>query len=202
MTYIFFLPSSISPSASKGGTGLYFRILLEDYDIPRVAPNYALREELEQRDVLELHSMLAELDKKSAEKIHYNNKVKVIRALEVCKTLGKPMSEVAGKRECEYEVEWTGLNFANRDELYERINNRVDGMLENGGIEETKNLLDKHGRIPNLINTIGYREILSYLDGEQTLDEAKEELKKNTRHYAKRQLTWFRRNQNIVWINR
>ena len=183
-----------------GGTGLYFRILLEDFDMPRVAPDYDLRAELELKDTKELHEMLKELDEKSAQKIHFNNKVKIIRAIEVCKSTGKPMSEVAGKRECEYDVEWTGLNFKDREKLYERINLRVDNMIEQGGIEETKSLLEKHGRVSNFVNTIGYREILAYLDGEMTLDEAKEELKKNSRHYAKRQLSWFRQNEKINWI--
>ena len=183
-----------------GGTGLYFRILLEDFDMPRVAPDYALREELEQIDTQKLHKMLFELDEVSAGRIHFNNKVKIIRAIEVCKTLGKPMSEAAGRRESEYDVEWIGLNFSDRAKLYEKIDLRVDKMIEMGGIEETKALLQKHGRVSNFVNTIGYREILSYLDGEKTLEEAIDELKKNSRHYAKRQLTWFRRNGAIRWI--
>ena len=183
-----------------GGTGLYFRILLEDFDMPRVAPDYDLRAELELKDTKELHKMLMELDEKSAQKIHFNNKVKIIRAIEVCKSTGKPMSQVAGKREAEFDVEWIGLNFEDREKLYDRINLRVDKMIEQGGIEETKSLLEKHGRVSNFVNTIGYREVLAYLDGEMTLDEAVEELKKNSRHYAKRQLSWFRQNEKINWV--
>ena len=84
-------------------------------------------------------------------------------------------------------------------QIYERINKRVDMMIENGLIEETKQLLNKHGRINNLLYTIGYQEIISYLDGEMTLDEASALLKQNSRRYAKRQLTWFRKNENIKW---
>lgn len=184
-----------------GGTGLYFRILLEDFDMPRVEPNYVLRGELEKIEPQKLHEMLEKLDPVAAEKIHFNNKVKIIRALEVCKALDKPHSEAAGKKEPEFDVEWIGLNFENRADLYERINLRVDEMLEKGLVEETKSLLEKHGRITNFVNTIGYQEILEYLDGKISLDEAVFQIKQNSRRYAKRQLTWFRRNENINWIN-
>lgn len=183
-----------------GGTGLYFRILLEDFNLPRVEPDYKLREELEKLKSTELHNMLMELDPISAKKIHSNNKVKIIRAIEVCKTLNKPHSEVAGKKEPEFNVEWIGLNFSDRSELYEKIDKRVDLMLEKGLVEETKKLLEKHGRINNFINTIGYQEILEYFDKKSSLDEAILKIKQNSRHYAKRQLTWFRKNPLINWI--
>jgi tRNA dimethylallyltransferase len=183
-----------------GGTGLYFRILLENFQMPRVAPNYDLRKELELLDVKTLHKMLENLDNKTAQKIHFNNKVKIIRALEVIKTLNKPMSEVAGFKEVEFDVDWIGLNIEPRADLYEKINKRVDIMFDNGAIEETEFLLKKHSRINNFINTIGYQEILAYLDGQISLEDAKDLLKQNTRRYAKRQLTWFRRNELINWI--
>lgn len=182
-----------------GGTGLYFRLLLEDFDMPRVEPDYNLREELENIDTEKLHQMLKEVDPISAEKIHFNNKVKIIRALEVYKTLDRPHSEVAGKKEPEFEVQWIGLNFDDRAELYERINQRVDEMINLGLVEETKALLEKHGRINNFVNTIGYQEILEHLDGKISFEEAISAIKQNTRRYAKRQLTWFRRNQLIKW---
>lgn len=182
-----------------GGTGLYFRILLEDFDMPRVEPDYDLRKELESIETDKLHEMLKELDPVSAEKIHFNNKVKIIRAIEVCKTLGQPHSKAAGKKEPEFDVEWIGLNPPDRAILYERINKRIDEMLEKGIVDETKKLLKKHGRITNFTNTIGYQEILEYLDGKISIDEAVSNLKQNTRRYAKRQLTWFRRNQLINW---
>ena len=115
------------------------------------------------------------------------------------KLTGLPISKARGKREQnEFDIEWIGLNFP-REELYDRINKRVDLMIELGLINETKDLLNKFGRVPNIIDTIGYREIISYLDGELTLDKAKDKLKQNTRNYAKRQLTWFRKNENIKW---
>lgn len=182
-----------------GGTGLYFRILLEDFDLPRVEPDYELRAQLEQKETAELHEMLVKFDPVSAEKIHFNNKVKIIRAIEVCKTLEKPHSEAAGKKEPEYDVEWIGLNPPDRAVLYDRVNKRVDEMVERGLVDETNALLEKHGRINNFVNTIGYQEILEYLDGKISLEEAVSDIKQNTRRYAKRQLTWFRRNKLINW---
>lgn len=183
-----------------GGTGLYFRILLEDFDLPRVEADYDLRAQLEQKETAELHEMLVKLDPVSAQKIHFNNKVKIIRAIEVCKLLEKPLSDAAGKKEPEYDVEWIGLNPPDRAVLYDRVNKRVDEMMERGLVEETKTLLEKHGRIINFVNTIGYQEILEYLDGKISLDEAVSDIKQNTRRYAKRQLTWFRRNKLIKWL--
>lgn len=183
-----------------GGTGLYFRILLEDFDLPRVAPDYELRKKLENLDTQKLHELLKELDPESAQKIHFNNKVKIIRAIEVCKALEKPHSQAAGKKEPEFDVEWIGLNYLDRKVLYEKINQRVEEMVEKGLVKETKTLLKKHGRINNFINTIGYQEILEYLDGKISLEEAVSKIKQNTRHYAKRQLTWFRRNPLIKWV--
>lgn len=183
-----------------GGTGLYFRILLEDFDLPRVEADYELRKELEEKETAELHEMLKKLDPVSAQRIHFNNKVKIIRAIEVCKLLEKPLSAAAGKKEPEYDVEWIGLNPPDRAVLYDRINRRVDEMIERGLVQETEMLLAKHGRITNFVNTIGYQEILEYLDGKISLEEAVDKIKQNTRRYAKRQLTWFRRNKLIKWL--
>ena len=182
-----------------GGTGLYFRILLEDFDLPRVAPNYKLRAELEKLTTRKLYEKLREIDPVSAKKIHFNNKVKIIRAIEVAKTLNKPISQAAGLKTPEYKVKWIGLNPSERKDLYEKINKRVDEMVKKGLVEETEKLLKKHGRINNLINTIGYQEIIKYFDGELLFDDAVELIKQNTRNYAKRQLTWFRKNPLIEW---
>lgn len=183
-----------------GGTGLYFRILLEDFSLPRVEPDYKYRSELEKLESAELHKMLEKIDPQSAQKIHFNNKPKIIRALEVAHILNMPISKAAGKKEPEYSVKWLGLNPTDRKVLYDRINKRVDEMIERGLIEETHALLKKHGRINNFINTIGYQEILEYFGGEISLEEAVLKIKQNSRRYAKRQLTWFRRNKDIEWI--
>ena len=151
-------------------------------------------EELDAKEKADLLEELKVLDYPSYEKLKNQNKRRIVRALEVTKILGRPFSEVSVQKEPEFEVEWICPEMKSRQELYERINKRVDLMLEEGLIDETKTLLKKHGRIKNFVCTIGYKEILSYLDGERTLEEAVELLKQNTRRYAKRQLTWFRRN--------
>ena len=184
-----------------GGTGLYYRILLQDFDLPRVAPNPELRNELEQIPTEELYKILLELDYDIAQKIHFNNKVKIIRAIEVCKTLGIPMSKAQKKKESEYNVLWCGLNFKNRDLLYERINKRVDLMIESGLLKEAKDLFEKYGENNILMNTIGYQELYPYFKGEIDLTTAIEQLKQNTRRYSKRQISWFNGNKDINWFN-
>ena len=177
-----------------GGTGLYINILLMNYDLPKVEPDYDLWEKL--RKEPDLHKILLELDEETANTIDKNDRKKLIRAIEIVKLTGKPVPRRINNSE--YEVEWIGLNFP-RDVLYDRINRRVDEMLENGLLDETKSLLEKNGRINNLLYTIGYQEMIQYLDGVLTLDEAVDKLKQNTRRYAKRQLTWFRKNPEIKW---
>ena len=177
-----------------GGTGLYINILLMNYDLPKVEPDYDLREKL--RKEPDLHKIVLELDAETAKTIDKNDRKKLIRAIEIVKSTGKPVPRKINNSV--YEVEWIGLNFP-RDVLYDRINRRVDEMLENGLLDETKSLLEKHGRINNLLYTIGYQEMIQYLDGLLTLDVAVDKLKQNTRRYAKRQLTWFRKNPEIKW---
>lgn len=181
-----------------GGTGLYIDILLKNFDLPKISPDREFRDELAKLDSRELYDKLIEKDKDAAEIINQNDRKKIIRALEIIKTTGKKLKESRGINENEYDIQWIGRNF-DRNTLYERINKRVDLMVEMGLIDETKNLLNKHGRIPNFVNTIGYREILGFIDNKYSLEEAKELLKKNTRNYAKRQLTWFRKNEDIEW---
>ncbi len=197
--YIYDILSRNKTPIIVGGTGLYFRLLLENYNPPQVEPDYELRKELQQMSSEDLYSLMAELDNEGASSIEFNDRKKLIRSIEIVKLSGKPLSEVKLlKEDTEFDVEWIGCNYP-RDILYERINARVDKMFEAGMVDETKKLLLKHGRIPNLVDTIGYHEIIEYLDGKITLDEALNLLKQNTRRYAKRQLTWFRKNQNIKW---
>ena len=182
-----------------GGTGLYFRLLLENYEMPDVKPDKKFRAELEKLSFDELKQRLEKSDKAAADTIFDNDKKKLIRYIEIVEKSGQTLQNARNKSaDCPYKVEWLGLNFP-RAELYERINKRVDLMIEKGLIDETKNLLEKHGRIPNLVDTIGYREIIKYLDGEYDLKTACDMLKQNSRRYAKRQLTWFRANGKIKW---
>lgn len=177
-----------------GGTGLYFRVLLETYDLPRVEAKPELRAELDLREKEDLLNELKKLDPNGYEKVKNANKRRIVRALEVTKILGKPFSEASVEKEPEFDVDWRMPYIESREILYDRINRRVDLMVEQGLLEETKSLLEKHGRIKNFVSTIGYQEMLAYLDGESTLDNALEKLKQHTRNYAKRQLTWFRKN--------
>lgn len=179
-----------------GGTGLYFNVLLNNYSLPEIEPDWELRHRLSELSYEELEHMLYELDKNAF--VEKNDKKKAIRYIEILKTTGKPIHMSRGINEIEYNIEWIGLNFP-REELYNRINKRVDLMIEQGLIDETRNLLAQYGRIANIIDTIGYREIIMALDGLITMDEAVDKLKQNTRNYAKRQLTWFRKNENIKW---
>ena len=180
-----------------GGTGLYFRILLENYNLPRVEANYELRAELDKKEKEDLLEDLKKLDFKTYERIYDSNKRRIVRALEVIKTLNKPISEMNIEKEPEFDVEWRIPQMESREWLYDRINKRVDIMVEQGLIDETKYLLKKHGRIKNFVCTIGYQEILTYLDGKATLEEALDKLKQHSRNYAKRQLTWFRKNPEL-----
>lgn len=180
-----------------GGTGLYFKILLEGYSLPKIKPNYELREKLSILDREKLYEILKELDSEAAEKI--TDKRKFIRAIEIVKTLGIPLSKAGGACESEFDVEWIGLNFHDRNLLYDRVNKRVDIMLEKGLLNEAKNLLTKYGKIPSLMGTIGYKELIEHFEGKCDFEEAVRLIKQNSRHYAKRQLTWFRQNSKINW---
>lgn len=180
-----------------GGTGLYFRVLLEHYDLPKVETDFELRANLEKRSKEDLLEELEKVDKITYERVKDANLRRIIRALELIKTLKKPLSEIQLEKEPEYDVEWIMPEIPSREWLYDRINKRVDIMVEMGIIDETKNLIAKHGRIGNIVDTIGYKEILTYLDGQATLDSALDKLKQHSRNYAKRQLTWFRKNPNL-----
>ena len=184
-----------------GGTGLYFRVLLQDFDLPRVAPNKELREELNSKSTHELYETLMYVDPVIASKIHFNNKVKIIRALEVCKTLGIPMSEAQKKKKSPFNVLWLGLSSDNREFLYERANKRVDEMIKAGLEEEANNLFQKYPKNKILLNTIGYQEFFPYFQNEISIEEAIEKLKQNTRRYIKRQISWFKANTETIWFD-
>ena len=183
-----------------GGTGLYFKSLLGEFDIPKVPPNYELRKMLNEKTNEELHKLLQKKDFELSKKIHQNNKNKIVRALEVIETLGIPMSQAQQKKETPYNVIWIGLDSKKREYLYERINLRCEKMLEQGLLDELKSLLNKYGDIDLIKATIGYKEFLPYLNNEISYEEAKEKFKQHTRNYAKRQLSWFRSDKSINWF--
>ncbi len=192
-----------------GGTGFYIQALLYDIDFENQDTNEAYRAELEEIAKTQgnevLHNRLKEIDPVSAEKIHANNVKRVIRALEFYKLTGKPISE---HNEAEQQKE-SPYNFAyfvltdERASLYKRIDLRVDLMLKNGLLDEVKKLKDMgYHRDMVSMQGLGYKEILDYLDGKLTLEEAIYILKRETRHFAKRQLTWFRREKEVIWIDK
>ena len=180
-----------------GGTGLYIRAICENFDIPGVPPNPQLRAELDKEDSQKLHDKLREMDPEAAENIHPNNKRYVIRAIERA-IQGKKSDQ---KTQSDYNILKIGIEW-NREKLYERINQRAAEQIEEGLINETKTLLAKgyDEKLPSM-SSLGYPEMIKYIKGELTLDEALELLQKNTRNYAKRQLTWFRREPNVIWLN-
>ena len=192
-----------------GGTGFYIQALLYDIDFNHQDADEAYRKELEEyanahgNDAL--HARLKEIDPVSAEKIHANNVKRVIRALEYYKLTGNPISE---HNEAELQKE-SPYNFAyfvltdDRENLYSRIEKRVDIMMNQGLLNEVQRLKDMgyHRQMVSM-QGLGYKEILDYLDGKCTLEEAVATIKLETRHFAKRQLTWFRREREVQWLDK
>lgn len=188
-----------------GGTGLYIKTLIEGFTVPEVEPDYKLREELttksKQEGNEELYKYAQSIDPKAMEKIHLNDLIRIIRVIEVYKNTGKKFSEL-GKKSTEpvYDLIYIGLDIE-REKLYKRIGLRVDKMIEQGLIDEVKKIISKYGSDLPLLKTINYREIKQYLDNELSLEEAIELMKKDTRNFAKRQLTWFRNDPYINFFN-
>ena len=192
-----------------GGTGFYIQALLYDIDFTESNEDTAYRDELEhlasEKGADYLHEMLREVDSASAETIHANNVKRVIRALEFYKLTGQKISEHNEKeraKESPYDFCYFVLN-DDRKLLYDKIDQRIDLMLKEGLLEEVEALRQK-GYTKDMVSMqgLGYKEILDYLNGECTLEEAIYILKRDTRHFAKRQLTWFRRERDVIWINK
>lgn len=190
-----------------GGSGLYIDSLIYDLEFTIAPPNYELRAYYESlaKDYgnEHLHNILKNVDPESAEKNHPNQLKRIIRALEVFDYTGQPFSSFDNKRKYLDDIDFRYLVLnRNRETLYENINNRVDQMIDDGLVEEVENLLNK-GYSSDLVamNSIGYKEIIMYLDGDISLNQAISDVKKNSRRYAKRQLTWFRRERNANFID-
>ncbi len=192
-----------------GGTGFYIQALLYDIDFTENEEDSCYRRELEnlakEKGSEYLHAMLREVDVASAEMIHANNTKRVIRALEFYKLTGEKISEHNEKeraKESPYEFCYFVLN-DDRQLLYDKIDKRIDQMLEEGLVNEVLSLKNK-GYTKDMVSMqgLGYKEILDYLNGECTLEEAIYILKRDTRHFAKRQLTWFRRERDVIWIDK
>ncbi len=189
-----------------GGTGLYVDSLIENIRFEKTVSNTPLREELKElarnKGGAYLLDMLKEADPETASRLHENNLNRIIRALEVYKTTGETMSEQiknSRSEESPYDACIIGLDYKDRQVLYERIGKRVDIMIQSGLLEEAERIL----AVPSLKTArqaIGYKELAPYFDGSTQLEECILNLKQATRRYAKRQLTWFRRNKSIIWL--
>lgn len=190
-----------------GGTGFYIQAILNEIDFEDTIENTEFRDKMEalaeEYGNEYLHEKLRAVDKKSAQMIHPNNRRRVIRALEYYEQTKTPISEHNEEQRAKqspYQFVYFVLN-RDRKELYERINKRIDIMLKQGLLEEVK-WLASQGYTKDMVSMkgLGYKEILTYLDGECTWEEAIDILKRDTRHFAKRQLTWFRRERDVIWI--
>lgn len=188
-----------------GGTGLYINSLVYNLDFTETEADYQYRNELNkilEKDGSEvLYNKLLDLNSDMAEKIHKNNGQRIIRALEILKN-GNEKGNNFRQENKDYNLVYIGLNM-DRERLYDRINDRVDKMINLGLVEEVKGLLnDGIDKNSQSLKAIGYKEVISYLANEIDYDEMVELIKKNSRHYAKRQLTWFRRDDRIKWFDR
>lgn len=189
-----------------GGTYLYYKVLLEDYDLPKCNINYEYRDYLNTKSDIQLYDMLLNADFDAAQKIHVNNRVKVVRALELIREFGMKLDDILKEHQddndkSQLDVLWFGLKTNDRQFLYNRINQRVDNMMDMGLLEETVANYKRYENLPNFINTIGYCELIDYINNKTTLDEAIDKIKQHTRNYAKRQLSFMNTNKNINWFN-
>lgn len=192
-----------------GGTGLYINSLIYNLEFSDTICDWELRKKLadeaKEKGNEYLHNKLREIDPMAAENIHMNNVKRVIRAIEVYTHTNKPISvhqEESRKNPPKHNFILIGITM-DREKLYDRINKRVDMMLENGLVREVEKLIEMgYDKSTIAMQGLGYKEILSYLKGEITLEEAAEILKRDTRRYAKRQMTWFKRIENVYWINK
>ena len=192
-----------------GGTGFYIQALLYQIDFTEEETDTAYRDKLwqlgEEKGNHYLHELLRKVDPESAEEIHENNRKRVIRALEFYENCGKPIS-THNKEQRQKTSAYNSCYFVltdDRKKLYERIESRVDQMLSKGLVDEVRTLKEL-GCNASMVSMqgLGYKEILEYLDGRCSLLEAVEKIKKETRHFAKRQLTWFRREKDVIWLDK
>lgn len=192
-----------------GGTGFYIQSVVYDIDFTENDADTSYREMLEElaneKGAEYIHDLLRQVDPKAAEEIHFNNVKRVIRALEFFQKTGAPISEhnqTEREKETPYDLSYFVLN-DDREKLYERINLRVDKMIEDGLVEEVQKLIDM-GCTRDMVSMqgLGYKEIIDYLNGDISLEEAIYIIKRDTRHFAKRQLTWFRREKDVQWVHK
>ena len=195
-----FQSSDSPPPLLVGGTGLYIKSITKGLKIPRVSPQSELRSQLESLDQTQLYAFLAQVDRAAASKIHPNDRVRTIRALEVFYVTGIPISAQQGENLPNYPILQIGLD-CDRDLLDKRIVTRTQQMVELGLVQEVENLCQKYGQDLPLLNTLGYAEIKQYLNGDISLAQAIELTVIHTRQFAKRQRTWFNSYPEIEWFD-
>ena len=191
-----------------GGTGLYADSLILGIEYPDLEYDEEFRESLEEKaktdeGLKELYNRAKEIDEEAINKISENDRKRIIRILEIYHQTGKTKTELEAesrKNEVKYDYKVFAINM-DRDILYDRINKRVDLMIENGLIDEVKQLLEKYKDFPTAMQGLGYKEVVQYLNNELTKDEMIDKIKQETRRYAKRQLTWFRKNKDTIWLD-
>ena len=184
-----------------GGSGLYLRAALFDYSFSE-QPRRVDEEKYAAFNNEELYEKLVAIDPEEAKKIHPNNRRRVLRAIEIFELEGRKKSEMIAEQKHApiYDCRFFGLK-PDRDSLYEKVEKRVDKMFEMGLVEEDLSLIEKYGREPHAFQAIGVKELFPYLDGASSSEDVKEEIKKNTRHYIKRQDTFFAHQFEIQWVN-
>ena len=190
-----------------GGTGLYLNSLVYGIEYPNIETDLKYREELENRVLAEglgkLYDEAAEIDPEAIKKISPNDKKRILRILEIYHATGKTKTEMeieSKKKGVKYDYRIFVLNME-REKLYDRINKRVDIMIENGLEEEVRKLIEKYTKFPTAMQGLGYKEIIEYFDNKITRDEAIEKIKMESRRYAKRQITWFKSYKNAIWLD-
>ena len=190
-----------------GGTGLYIDSLIYEIEYQDIKLDEEYRRELEkivkEKGLETLYERAKEIDPKAIEKISPNDQKRILRILEIYHATGKTKTQQeieSRKKEVEYDYKVYALQW-DRQKLYDRINKRVDIMIEQGLIGEVRQILNKYEKFPTAMQGLGYKEVVDYLDGKYTKEEMIEKIKMETRRYAKRQLTWFRKNKQTIWLN-
>ena len=191
-----------------GGTGLYSDSLIYGIEYPEIEFEQEYRKKLEEKalneeGLKELYNQAKNIDEQAIKKISSNDKKRILRILEIYHCTGKTKTELeieSRKNDIKYNYKVYAIDM-DRETLYNRINKRVDIMIENGLIDEVEKMLNKYKEFPTAMQGLGYKEVVEYLKGETTKEEMIEKIKKETRKYAKRQLTWFRKNKETIWLN-
>jgi len=186
-----------------GGTGLYISAIVDNLTIPKVEPDEKMRakieKEINKKGLDFVWQELLKIDPQAEDFVQKENPRRVIRALEVCLKTGQPFSQLRAKTQPEFDALQIGIKIE-RTKLYSQINQRTEQMIKNGLVEEVKGLLEKYSPSAPGLATIAYQEIISYVQNKITLQEAIDLIKKNTRHYARRQITWFKKDKRIHWV--